>query len=109
MITYNQQTIATNAEGFLLDHNQWNEAVAQQLAAQENLVLTAEHWLILHFLRDFYQKYQHTPPVRMLVKELAKQLGAEKGTSIYLHTLFPAGPAKQASKIAGLPKPARCI
>jgi tRNA 2-thiouridine synthesizing protein E len=26
-----------------------------------------------------------------------------------LYKLFPEGPAKQATKYAGLPKPARCI
>ncbi|WP_353846398.1 TusE/DsrC/DsvC family sulfur relay protein [Pseudomonas sp.] len=29
--------------------------------------------------------------------------------SRYLFRLFPEGPAKQATKIAGLPKPANCI
>jgi tRNA 2-thiouridine synthesizing protein E len=40
---------------------------------------------------------------------MAKALGEDKGNSLYLYTLFPKGPAKQATKIAGLPKPARCI
>jgi len=47
--------------------------------------------------------------VRMLVKAMAKKYGEEKGNSRYLFRLFPDGPAKQATKIAGLPKPAKCL
>ena len=45
----------------------------------------------------------------MLVKTMAQKFGEEKGTSRYLQRLFPDGPAKQATKIAGLPKPAKCL
>jgi len=45
----------------------------------------------------------------MLVKAMAKQYGEEKGSSRYLYKLFPKGPAKQATKLAGLPKPVKCI
>ncbi|MCZ6459336.1 MAG: TusE/DsrC/DsvC family sulfur relay protein, partial [Gammaproteobacteria bacterium] len=37
------------------------------------------------------------------------QLGAEKGTSIYLLKLFPGSPAKLLAKIAGLPRPTNCL
>ena len=43
------------------------------------------------------------------VKAMKKQLGEDKGNSRYLYKLFPKGPAKQATRIAGLPKPAKCI
>jgi tRNA 2-thiouridine synthesizing protein E len=47
--------------------------------------------------------------MRLLVRELAQRLGAEKGQSRYLYRLFPEGPAKQACRYAGLPKPVSCI
>jgi tRNA 2-thiouridine synthesizing protein E len=47
--------------------------------------------------------------MRVLVKAMKKQLGENKGNSRYLYKLFPKGPAKQATRIAGLPKPAKCI
>jgi tRNA 2-thiouridine synthesizing protein E len=47
--------------------------------------------------------------MRVLVKAMANEFGPEKGNSRYLFKLFPKGPAKQATKIAGLPKPAKCL
>jgi tRNA 2-thiouridine synthesizing protein E len=86
----------------------WNEAVANAIAQDDGLVLTTDHWQVIYFLRNFYQQYQIMPAMRVLVKELAKQMGT-KSNSIYLNSLFPKGLMRQASKIAGLPKPTRCI
>ena len=80
-----------------------------KIAKQENITLTDEHWLIVHFVRDFYQEFNTSPAIRMLVKAVTKAFGEEKGNSRYLYRLFPDGPAKQATKIAGLPKPVKCI
>lgn len=101
--------IPTDAEGYLINLNDWNKTVATEIAAQDDLTLNPDHWHIINFLRNFYFEFNNTPTVRMLVKELAKNIGTEKANSIYLHQLFPQGVIKQACKIAGLPKPARCI
>ena len=45
----------------------------------------------------------------MLTKAIGKKLGKDKGNSKYLYELFPYGPAKQACKYAGLPKPTGCV
>ena len=47
--------------------------------------------------------------MRPLVKYCRLNLGADKGSSIYLMSLFPGSPAKLGSKIAGLPKPENCL
>jgi tRNA 2-thiouridine synthesizing protein E len=47
--------------------------------------------------------------MRILVKLVANELGPEKGNSLYLLQLFPGSPARVASRIAGLPRPANCI
>ncbi|HEA18957.1 MAG TPA: TusE/DsrC/DsvC family sulfur relay protein [Pseudoalteromonas prydzensis] len=109
MLEFNNQIIDTDKQGYLLDHQLWNEQLACVIAEQENIELTSQHWEVIHFVRNFYLEYNTSPAIRMLVKAMAKALGEDKGNSIYLYKLFPKGPAKQATKIAGLPKPARCI
>ncbi|WP_439241298.1 MULTISPECIES: TusE/DsrC/DsvC family sulfur relay protein [unclassified Lonepinella] len=109
MLEVNQIQIETDSAGYLLDLNQWNEEVAMAIAEQEDLSLTDAHWEVIYFVRSFYQEYKTSPAIRMLVKAMAEKLGADKGNSRYLQRLFPDGPAKQATKLAGLPKPAKCL
>ena len=109
MLEFNNIQIETDKQGYLLDSNDWCEELAPIIAEQENITLSEQHWEVVHFVRDFYVEYNTSPAIRMLVKAMAQKLGEEKGNSMYLYKLFPKGPAKQATKIAGLPKPARCI
>lgn len=109
MLTVNQQQIETDPDGYLADLSQWTPDVAYAIAEKEGIVLTDAHWEVIYFVRDFYQEYKTSPAIRMLVKAMTKKLGEEKGNSRYLQRLFPDGPAKQATKLAGLPKPAKCL
>jgi TusE/DsrC/DsvC family sulfur relay protein len=105
----NDKTIDLDKEGYLLHLSDWNETVAHALAKEDGLVLTADHWEVIYLLRTFYQSYQIAPAMRVLITALKNKLGPSKGNSHYLHQLFPLGAAKQSNKIAGLPKPTRCI
>lgn len=107
-LTINGHAIATDAHGYLRQRSDWSEAVATAIADHEGITLTPEHWLVIGYARAYYDEFQSSPAIRPLVKYLAQHWGPEKGNSLYLHTLFKE-PAKQATKIAGLPKPARCI
>ncbi|WP_233967170.1 sulfurtransferase TusE [Pectobacterium polaris] len=109
MLEFEGRTIATDAQGYLMDSNVWSEKLAPVLAEQEGIVLTEPHWEVVRFVRNFYQEFNTSPAIRMLVKAMAQKYGEEKGNSRYLYKLFPKGPAKQATKIAGLPKPVKCI
>lgn len=100
---------AFDNEGFLRNLSDWSPAVAEQLADAEGLELSEAHWEILHLLREYYREYDSSPAMRPLVKYCAIKLGADKGKSIYLLSLFPGSPAKVGSKIAGLPKPDNCL
>jgi len=96
-------------EGYLVNLAEWNEDVGKVLAEGEKIDMTPSHWEVVNFLREYYNEFQIAPAVRVLTKAIGKKLGPEKGNSQYLYELFPYGPAKQACKIAGLPKPTGCI
>jgi len=108
-IEVNGKSYETDEEGYLTNINDWDRDVAVELAKSENLEMTDSHWEVVDFLREYYNEYQIAPAVRVLTKAIGKKLGPEKGNSKYLYELFPYGPAKQACKVAGLPKPTGCI
>ena len=101
--------IATDAEGYLLDRHQWTEAVCLYMAVQDHCELTPVHWQIIRFLRQYYEDYEHSPAMRVFIKALRDVIGPDAANSQNLYELFPYGPAKQATRYAGLPKPAHCI
>lgn len=109
MLEFEGKHIETDAHGYLKNTEDWSEALVPLLANDEGITLTEAHWEVIRFVRDFYQEFNTSPAVRMLVKAMAKKYGEEKGNSRYLYRLFPKGPAKQATKLAGLPKPVKCI
>ena len=105
----NGKTYETDEEGYLVNLGDWSEDIANFIAQQENVAMTSNHWEVINFLRQYYNDYQIAPAVRVLTKAIGKTLGPDKGNSKYLYELFPYGPAKQACKIAGLPKPTGCV
>jgi tRNA 2-thiouridine synthesizing protein E len=96
-------------DGFLKNSNVWNEEFALQSANAESIKMSDDHWEVIYFLREYYSENKKSLAIRALVTALKKKFGPEKGNSLYLQSLFPESPAVQASKIAGLPKPTRCI
>ena len=95
--------VDVDAEGFLTNAEQWNERIAQAIAAQNGIdQLTDRHWLVVRFMRERYLATSNAPSIRAL--------GKESGVPIKeLYQLFPKGPAKLAAKIGGIPKPKGCI
>lgn len=109
MLSFEGKEIETDNDGYLKESSQWSEALAVVIAEKEAIALSPEHWEVVRFVREFYLEFNTSPTIRMLVKAMANKFGEEKGNSRYLYRLFPKGPAKQATKIAGLPKPVKCI
>jgi len=102
-------TMETDEEGYLVNLGEWTEEAAVVISKTEDIELTENHWEVINFLREYYDEFQIAPAVRVLTKAIGKKFGKEKGNSKYLYELFPYGPAKQACKIAGLPKPTGCV
>lgn len=109
MFEWNGQQFATDKHGYLAQFSDWSPGLAEHIAGLEQIELTAAHWEVVYFVRQFYQDFDTSPAMRVLVKAMGKALGPDKANSPYLYKLFPKGPAKQATRIAGLPKPAKCI
>ena len=108
-LIFENKTIATDKQGYLLDHLLWSKDLALVMAENDDFALTDAHWEVINFVREFYLTYNTSPAIRALTKAVKAEFGEEKASSRYLYRLFPEGPAKQATKYAGLPKPARCI
>ena len=109
MLEINGKQLEVDEEGYLANLNDWEKDVATVMAKEDGIDLSDDHWEIINFLREYYEEYQIAPAVRVLTKQIGKKLGKDKGNSKYLYELFPYGPAKQACKYAGLPKPTGCV
>ena len=107
--TYKGAVIDTDEAGYLTDISQWNAELAVLIARGEDIEMGDDHWEVVNFLRNYYEEYRIAPAMRVLTRAIRTTLGPDKGNSLYLYELFPDGPAKQACKIAGLPKPTGCI
>lgn len=94
-------TVDVNEEGFMTDHSQWTEEVAKAIAAEEDINLTDEHWNVINIIHEQVKAKGQVPTIRGL-----KKLGVETKK---LYDLFPNGPVKKASRIAGYLKPASCV
>ncbi|MBC8385486.1 MAG: TusE/DsrC/DsvC family sulfur relay protein [Candidatus Cloacimonetes bacterium] len=96
-------TIDVNEEGYLTDLGQWNETVAESIAKEEGIEqLTDRHWEVIKYLQNFFNENGSMPTIRKL-----KKSGVVETKELY--SLFPGGPLKKSSKIAGLKKPESCI
>lgn len=93
--------ITFDAEGYLTDANAWTPELARQLAAQHKIALTDTHFEVLHYLRAC-----HAEGTPLTIRRVGKSGVVDiKG----FYNLFPGGPLKVSSRIAGIPKPASCI
>ncbi len=94
-----------DGEGYLTDPEVWNEAIGQQLASEEGISLTDDHWRVIRFMRDYYRENGIAVDARFVVKYLGEELGYGRKAKARLFELFPYGYVKQACRIAGMRRP----
>ena len=95
-------TVDVNEEGYLTDMSQWNEAIAAAIASEEGVgPLGDGHWKAIRYLRE-----QQAKGAALTIRGMGK---SGIVTTKELYDLFPGGPLKKSSKIAGIPKPVGCI
>ncbi len=90
-------------DGYLIDPMTWDEAVAEEFASQESIVLTELHWDLLRFMRKYYEEHLIAPDARYTIKHLSEKLGKDARNKLF--ELFPYGYVQQACKIAGMKRP----
>lgn len=100
-LTYNGTQIEVNTEGYLKDMNQWTPELARTMATQEGIDLTEKHFDVLNWLRT-----KQAEGTALSIRKIGNS-GLVDIKQFY--ALFPGGPLKISSKIAGIPKPASCI
>ena len=93
--------LEVNDEGYLTDASQWTKEVAEEIAKELKIELTNKHYQVINFLREKY--LEGTP---LTIRKVGKS-GIVDIKEFY--TLFPGGPLKISSKIAGIPKPTSCV
>jgi tRNA 2-thiouridine synthesizing protein E len=88
-------------DGYLEDMNQWNEEIAKEIAKEIGIELTSKHFEVLNYLRE-KTKAGEALTIRKVGKSGVVDIKE-------LYKLFPKGPLKFSSKIAGIPKPTSCV
>ncbi len=96
--------LEVNDDGFLLNPGEWNEDIALFLAKEQEGLdsLEKDHWLVINYIRGFYDEHGLAPMVRYICKTTGIKLKT-------IYELFPSGPAQGACKLAGLPRPDGCV
>ena len=101
--TYAGKEVEVDGDGFLVNHKEWTEDMAPELAKEEEInELTDMHWKVIRFMRDEFDGNGQIPTIRKI-----KNSGGVPTKDLY--QLFPGGPAKKAARIAGLGKPQGCV
>ena len=95
------KSLKVTDEGFLMNPDDWNEEIARALAKEEGIELTEKHYEIINYLRE-----KQAAGEQLTIRKVGKSGIIDiKG----LYTLFPGGPLKKSSKIAGIAKPSSCV
>ncbi|GMQ89496.1 MAG: TusE/DsrC/DsvC family sulfur relay protein [Gammaproteobacteria bacterium] len=101
------KTIEVTENGYLVNQEDWTEAVGQAIADADKLEMTEKHWDIVNYLRDaHFNDGGAEPNERTIMKEMGKKWGA-KVSSKDMYNMFPGMPSKQGRKIAGLSQSTR--
>jgi tRNA 2-thiouridine synthesizing protein E len=88
-------------DGYLTDVSQWTKEIGAEIAKNEGVVMTDRHWEVVSWLQE-----QVKNDVALSVRGI-KNSGVLDIKEFY--ALFPNGPLKVSTKIAGVPKPKSCI
>ncbi|WP_282135507.1 TusE/DsrC/DsvC family sulfur relay protein [Seonamhaeicola maritimus] len=96
-----QTEINVNEEGYLTDFAQWTKEIGTEIATDHNIEMTDRHWDVVKWIQEKVNE-----GAALSIRGIKKS-GVIDIKSFY--ALFPGGPLKVSTKIAGVPKPKSCI
>jgi len=99
--TYAGINVDLNEQGYLTNFSQWNKEVGLEIAKEEGITMTDSHWKVIAYLQDQFKNEK-----ALSIRSVGKS-GVVSIKEFY--QLFPKGPLKISSRIAGIPKPVSCI
>jgi tRNA 2-thiouridine synthesizing protein E len=99
--TYAGINVDLNEQGYLTNFSQWNKEVGLEIAKEEGITMTDDHWKVIAYLQDQFKNEK-----ALSIRSVGKS-GVVSIKEFY--QLFPKGPLKISSRIAGIPKPVSCI
>lgn len=106
-ISFEGNDIEVNANGYLVNAEDWSEGLARVLAETDGLTLGQEQMDIINYLREeYFNNNNNQPNTRTIVKAMAEQWGKDVDQK-YVYDLFNGDPSKIAGRIAGLPESRR--
>ncbi len=94
-------SVDVSDEGYLTDATQWTKEIGAEIAKEEGVEMSDEHWAVVDFIRQSFQNEES-----LSIRSIGKR-GPASIKEFY--ALFPGGPLKKASRIAGIPKPSSCM
>ena len=97
--------VPTENPGFPHAPQDWDEDAAREMAREDGLELTEDHWANLRALQEYCAKHDCQ---KYSVRELHDALDErfhDKGGYKFLFSLFPKGPIAQGCRLAGLEPP----
>lgn len=96
-----QAKLNVTEEGYLTDFTQWTNEIGFELAKEQGIMMTEKHWEVIDYLQD---KYKNEEPLSIRGIKKSGVINIKE-----LYALFPGGPLKKSTLIAGIPKPKSCI
>lgn len=85
----------------------WSPELARQIAEDDGIELTDDHWQVISALQEYYEKVE-IAKLRQ-VKDALNEKFHSKGGIRYLHQVIPTGPIAGGCKLAGLEVPAGAV
>lgn len=102
-LEFNGQLIETDAKGYLLNSNDWSEALALVLAEQEGIVLEEPHWEVVRFVRAFYLEFNTSPPSAPWSRRWKSNTAPRRATAATSTSCSRKAPPSRPPRLAACP------